>query len=125
MKKITMTVGDVKLTGELNESATAQQVWAALPIEATASTWGDEVYFEIPVAAEQAPDARAEVAVGTLGYWPMGSAFCIFFGPTPASTGDQPRAYSPVNVLGRVVDDATRLHGVAHGAAVRIERAGA
>jgi hypothetical protein len=55
----------------------------------------------------------------------MGSAFCIFFGPTPASTGDQPRAYSPVNVLGRVVDDATRLHGVAHGAAVRIERAGA
>lgn len=125
MKKITMTVGDVKLTGELNESATAQQVWDALPIEATASTWGDEVYFEIPVAAEQAPDARAEVAVGTLGYWPMGSAFCIFFGPTPASTGDQPRAYSPVNVLGRVVDDATRLHGVAHGAAVRIERAGA
>jgi hypothetical protein len=61
--------------------------------------------------------------VGTLGYWPMGHAFCIFFGPTPASTGSKPRAYSPVNIIGRVTDDATQLRGLKHGALVRVARA--
>jgi hypothetical protein len=98
------------------------QVWHALPIEARASTWGDEIYFEIPVVARQAPDARADVAVGELGYWPVGHAFCIFFGPTPASDGPTPRAYSPVNVLGRVIGDATAFRRVRDGAAVRIAR---
>ena len=123
MKRITISAGDVVMEAELNEGPTAVKVWDALPIEARASTWGDEIYFEIPVSADEEPDARADVAVGELGYWPVGSAFCIFFGPTPVSTGVEPRAYSPVNILGRVLGDVTRFRGVRSGAAVRLARA--
>jgi uncharacterized protein len=123
VSRIIINAGNVLLEAELNESATALQVWEALPIEATANTWGDEIYFEIPVIAKQAADARADVEAGELGYWPVGRAFCIFFGPTPVSAGPQPRAYSPVNILGRVLGDATRLRGVRDGARVRITRA--
>ncbi len=76
--------------------------------------------FEIPVAAEAEEDARADVALGELAYWPIGSAFCIFFGPTPASTGDAPRAYSPVNVFGRIKGDPAVLRSVPDGAPVRV-----
>jgi len=123
MSKITITAGSVAMDAELNDSPTAHKIWQALPIEGTASTWGDEIYFEIPVQAEQEPDARAEVDVGELGYWPVGHAFCIFFGPTPASAGDRPRAYSPVNVLGRVSGDATQFRAARGGTKIRIERA--
>jgi hypothetical protein len=124
MNPITISTEGISLPAELNDSPTAQRIWEALPIEGRANTWGDEVYFEIPVVAKQEPDARAEVEVGELGYWPVGHAFCIFFGPTPASTGEQPRAYSPVNILGRVVGDATRLRVVRSGAEVRLTRSG-
>ena len=97
MHKITIAAGEISLEAELNDSATAQQIWDALPMTGSANTWGDEIYFEIPVTARQAPDARAEVEVGELGYWPMGRAFCIFFGPTPVSTDERPRAYSPIS----------------------------
>ncbi|MCK4315105.1 MAG: hypothetical protein KAX24_04975, partial [Anaerolineae bacterium] len=72
MNAIIISAGDVSLPAELNDSPTARQVWETLPIEGTAKTWGDEVYFEIPVVAGQEPDARAEVEVGELGYWPVG-----------------------------------------------------
>lgn len=124
MNKITILAGSVSLQAELNNSPTAQQIWEALPIEGTANVWGDEIYFEIPVIADQVSDARAEVEVGELGYWPMGHAFCIFFGPTPVSTDERPRAYSPVNILGHVLGDATQLKAVRNGERVRIERAG-
>jgi hypothetical protein len=122
MNKITISVGDLSLPAELNEAPTARQIWEALPIEGRASTWGDEIYFEIPVVAQQEPDARAEVEVGELGYWPVGHAFCIFFGPTPASTDDRPRAASPVNILGQVLGDATLLRAVQGGTVVKITR---
>ncbi len=121
MKTIIISVEGISLSAELNEGATAQKIWEALPIEGSANTWGDEIYFEIPVVSEQEPDARADVEVGELGYWPVGHAFCIFFGPTPASTGDQPRAASPVNILGHVIDDATVLRSVRSGATVQIK----
>jgi hypothetical protein len=124
VNQIAITAGPVRAEAELNESPTAQQVWEALPIEGKANVWGDEIYFEIPVSAQQAPDARAEVQVGELGYWPVGQAFCIFYGPTPASRGEEPRAYSPVNVLGEIVGDATVFRDVPGGTIVRIERAG-
>ena len=123
MKKIVITVGTVTLTAELNDSATAEQIWNQLPIQSKASIWGDEIYFEIPVQAAQAPDARADVTIGTLAYWPVGRAFCIFYGPTPASTDAQPRAYSPVNIVGQVAGDMSQLRGVPHGAPVRVARA--
>lgn len=122
MKKIVISTGDVSLLGELNDSATAHAIWEALPIEGAAKTWGDEVYFEIPVTADEAEDARALVEVGELGYWPVGQAFCLFFGPTPASTDDRPRAYSPVNIVGRILDDATQLRTVRDGDPVRVTR---
>lgn len=123
MATIIISAGTVSLQAELNDGPTAREIWEALPIEGAASIWGDEIYFEIPVTAKQAPDARAEVDVGELGYWPVGRAFCIFFGPTPASTDEQPRAYSPVNILGRILGDATVLRAVKDGERVRLERA--
>ncbi len=122
MNGITISAGSIVLTAELNDTPTAQQVWDALPIEGTATRWGDEIYFEIPVIAGQETNARAQVEVGELGYWPEGKAFCIFFGPTPSSTDQRPRAYSPVNILGRVSGDATLLRRVADGAPIRIAR---
>ncbi len=122
MKTIIISAGDVSLPAKLNDSPTAQQVWDVLPIEGTANVWGDEIYFEIPVVADQASDARAEVEVGELGYWPVGHAFCIFFGPTPVSTDNRPRAFSPVNVLGCVLGDATQFRSVRGGQEVRIAR---
>lgn len=122
MKRIIITAGGESLPAELNDSLCAQQIWDALPIEGRANIWGDEIYFEIPVEADQAPDARAEVEVGELGYWPVGRAFCIFFGPTPVSTDERPRAYSPVNILGRVLGDATRFRAVGADDTVHIER---
>ena len=121
--KIMITAGNVCLPAELNDKPTAQQIAAALPIEGKANIWGDEIYFEIPVIVDQEPDARAEVEVGELGYWPVGHAFCIFFGPTPVSTDEKPRAYSPVNILGRVLGDVTKFKGTSNGTAVKIEKA--
>ncbi len=123
MKRILISAGDVSLAAELNESPTAQKVWDALPLEGRANVWGDEIYFEIPVRAGAEPDARAEVGIGELGYWPMGSAFCIFFGPTPVSVDERPRAYSPVNILGKVVGDAGRFRSVKAGTPVKLARA--
>ena len=123
MKTITIRAGDISMSAELNDKPTALQVWEALPIEGHGSRWGDEIYFEIPVVAGQEADARADVEVGELGYWPMGSAFCIFFGPTPVSSGSQPRAYSPVNILGKVKGDATLFRRVKSGEKVILERA--
>ena len=123
MKTIKISAGAVAVQGQLNEEPTAQAIWVALPIEGQANRWGQEIYFSIPVTAEAESDARADVEVGELGYWPPGNAFCIFFGPTPASTDDKPRAASPVNILGRIVGDATVLATVPDGATVMIEQA--
>jgi len=122
MNAITISAGNMSLTAELNNSPTAQQIWQALPIEGEANRWGDEIYFEIPVKAGQEPDAREQVEVGELGYWPVGHAFCIFFGPTPVSTDERPRAYSPVNILGCVIGDATQFRSVRDGMRVRLTR---
>ena len=121
--KITITAGTISLPAQLNNNPTAQQIAEALPIEGKANIWGDEIYFEIPIIAGQEPDARAEVEVGELGYWPVGHAFCIFYGPTPASTGKKPRAYSPVNILGRILGEATQFRNIPTGTPVRIEKA--
>lgn len=121
--RITITAGPVSMAAELNDSPTAQAIRSALPITGRAQTWGDEIYFRIPVESDAAKDARAEVDVGELGYWPAGSAFCIFFGPTPASDGDEPRAASPVNILGRVIGDATAFRKVPAGAEVTLQKA--
>ena len=121
MHQISIAAGGVALRAQLADTPTARAIWEALPLEGVANTWGDEIYFDIPVALAEEADARADVRVGELGYWPTGSAFCIFFGPTPVSTGDQPRAASAVNVFGRINGDATRFKTVKSGSTVRVE----
>ncbi len=123
MKKITIQADSISMHADLNDNQTARQIWEALPIEGQANLWGDEIYFAIPVDANQDAGARADVDVGELGYWPVGSAFCIFFGPTPASSGDRPRAASPVNIIGNVIGDATQFRKVKSGARVILSRA--
>lgn len=120
MSRIRITAGGVTAEAELNDSPTAQAIGEALPITARANRWGEEIYFRIPVRQELAADARADVSVGELGYWPPGNAFCIFFGRTPASIGDEPRAASPVNPIGHVVGDATVFRQVGDGEVVTL-----
>jgi hypothetical protein len=121
-RAIRVTAGKESAEARLNDSRTAAAIWDALPIDAKAQTWGDEIYFGIGVRAEE-DSAREVVEMGDLGYWPPGHAFCIFFGPTPASRGDEIRPASAVNVVGRIVGDATVFKRVRSGARVLIERA--
>jgi hypothetical protein len=123
MRKIKITAGDVSATGVLEDNATADAIWNALPISARGNTWGDEIYFGIPVQAEEADDANDVVEIGSLAYWPPGNAFCIFFGKTPASRGDEIRAASAVNPLGKIEGDATVFKKVAGGTTVVIDKA--
>lgn len=120
MKKINISVGDVSVEAEMLDTPTANRILEALPFKSSANVWGDEIYFDIPLSLEPEPDARADVEVGDLAYWPAGPAFCIFFGQTPVSSGDKPRAYSPVNVFGRVLGDARQFKGVSSGAAIQV-----
>jgi uncharacterized protein len=123
-ERVSIEVGGVSLIAELNDSPTAAAIWAALPLDAAAHRWGDEVYFEVPVHVGRAPDAREQMAVGELAFWPDGDAFCIFFGATPLSVAGEPRAYSPVNPFGTVVGDATVLRKAREGERVSVARLG-
>ncbi len=120
-KRIKITAGDVSVQAELNETETARAIWEALPIKGRANTWGDEIYFSIPVQLE-VEKGQATVELGDLGYWVPGTAFCIFFGPTPMSRGDEIRPASPVIVFGRVLGDPTLFKGVVDGAPVLVEQ---
>ena len=120
-RRIMITAGEVKVGAELNDGPTARMVAEALPIKARGNWWGEEIYFEIPVEADLESDAREVLEAGELGYWPTGNAFCIFFGPTPASRGDEIRAASAVNIIGKIKGDLSQLPGVANGAEVLIE----
>ncbi|OGT28728.1 MAG: hypothetical protein A2Z17_00060 [Gammaproteobacteria bacterium RBG_16_66_13] len=120
MAHILITSGDVSVMVDLNDTSTAAQMLAATPFESSVNTWGEEVYFETPLTAKVEKDSRAEVRVGDVAYWPPGKALCIFFGPTPASKGSEPRAAGPVTVIGRVVGNA-KLFGKLHdGDGIRV-----
>jgi hypothetical protein len=116
-------VENLSIEAEMFETPTAQKMIEALPLEGSVSVWGEEIYFNIKLHLELEPDSGEDVAVGALAYWPAGPAFCIFFGPTPVSVGDQPRAYSPVNVFGRVSGDSGQFKTISDGAVIKITRA--
>lgn len=122
MRRIRIRIGSVEAFAQLYDTKTAEAIWKALPLRFVVNTWGDELYGAIPLrlSAEQ---AREVVERGDLGYWPPGHAFCIFFGPTPASRGDEVRAASPVNVFGHVEGDPAIFKKVADGAEVIVEAA--
>jgi len=109
---ITISVGPLSVEAVLHDTPTAKKIAAALPLRSTFSTWGDEIYFAIPVSAELEAEAQEVVQIGDLGYWPPGKAFCIFFGQTPASQPGKIMPTSAVNVIGQVCGDATRFKAV-------------
>ena len=121
-RKIQITVGNVSMEAELAQSETANAFWEALPVTGAANVWGEEIYFQVPVEAKLEDSAREEMEVGEIAYWPPGSAFCIFFGRTPASVDDAPRAASAVNPLGRVTGDPKEYLSVRSGEEVRLEK---
>jgi hypothetical protein len=121
-RRIRLKVGDLELSGVLNATATADKLWSELPIDASGNTWGDEIYFRTSIEAEE-EDAREVVDLGDIGYWPPGQALCLFYGPTPASRGDEIRPASAVNIIGKMDGDATVLKGVSSGVRVVIEKA--
>ena len=121
MKKIKIKTEKIIKEAVLNGSNTAQAILDALPVEGTVNRWGDEIYFSIPVTTSVEATADDVVSIGDLAYWAPGRAFCIFFGPTPASFANEPRAASPVNVFGRILDDAEIFGEIEDGANIRIE----
>ena len=123
-RQIEISAGDVFVSGVLNVSDTADELWASLPITARAQTWGDEIYFSIPVSVEEAVDSQETVEMGAVAYWPPGSALCLFWGPTPTSAPGEIRPASAVNVMGLIDGDPTVLGGVADGTEVVVARMG-
>ena len=121
MNRIRITAGEVTATATLNDTETAGAIWEALPIQARGNTWGDEIYFGIPVHLEE-EDGQEVVELGDLGYWPPGHAFCIFFGATPMSRGNEIRPASAVNVFGRLEGEPTVFTQVAGGTTILLEK---
>ena len=119
-KKVGITAGDVEATAELNDTATARAICDSLPIDGRASRWGAEIYFPIPLSL-QLENGQELVSMGDLGYWPEGKAFCIFFGQTPMSEPGRIVPASMVNVIGRVVGEATRFKEVMHESEITLE----
>jgi len=123
IKIITEATGEVLVEiDEKTNPKTVKAILNALPFESTANRWGDEVYFETPIRVEE-ENSIQEVEVGTVAYWPPGNALCIFFGKTPVSRGEKPRAYSPVNVIGKIIGDAKIFKKVKSGDKIKVEKA--
>ena len=120
-KKIRISTSQVQMEVELNDSNTAKKIWRILPIEKEANRWGEEIYFSIPLKLKE-DNAKEIVQQGDLGFWPSGSCFCIFFGPTPISKGEEIRPASSVNVFGKILGDAKQFSKVKDGEKIRIEK---
>lgn len=121
LKSIIITAGEIRVEAELNDSPTAKSIAGALPIKSEVQRWGGEIYFSIPVTDKLDSDSREVLEAGELGYWPIGKALCMFFGPTPASEGSEIQAASAVNIVGKIKGDLTGLWDVADGAEVVVE----
>lgn len=120
-RQIRIKAGSVTAVAELNNTKTANTIWQALPFSSKVNTWGEEIYFNVPVKMEE-EKGQEVVNFGDLGYWPPGNAFCVFFGPTPASRGAEIRAASPVNIFGSLVDDPRVFKQVKDGEEVSVDR---
>ena len=122
-RRITVRAGEVTIDGQLNDSPTADLLWEALTVKAVANTWGDEIYFSIPVTVEEDDSAQETVDLGAIAYWPPGNALCLFFGPTPMSRGNEIRPASAVNILGMLEGDPTVLKSIQPGTIIEVIQA--
>ena len=122
-RKIRISSGETEVKGVLSASPTADAIWDALPFSAEVNTWGDEIYFTVPVQSGLEDDASEVVENGDMGYWPTGSAFCIFFGPTPISREGEIRPASAVNVFGKIKGDTSVLKKISSGIKIVVKRA--
>lgn len=123
MATIVIESDSLQMEAELRDTEAATAIWEALPIEGSANRWGDEIYFSIGLDLQLEADATDSMPVGSLAYWPPGTAFCILFGPTPASGRDgEPRLASESNRIGSVTGDATAFRSVRNGAKITIRR---
>lgn len=120
--QIKITIGEVTINAELSDTACAQAIANVLPIEAKPNTWGDEFYFTIQVNVPLDETATTRIAVGDIGFWPPGMALAIFFGPTPMSSGSDPVPASEVNMVGKIIGDATVLRKAKGASMIRIDR---
>jgi hypothetical protein len=120
-EKILIRSGGIEMGAELNDSPTALALFSVLPLSAEANTWGDEIYFQVPVDQQLDSTAAELVQVGDLGYWPSGRAFCIFFGPTPISREGGIRPASAVNLIGKVIGDARAFRAVHDGDLMQLD----
>ncbi|MGI9404061.1 MAG: cyclophilin-like fold protein [Hyphomicrobium sp.] len=120
MREIVIQAGNVEIRARLLETPTAERIWAALPIYASARMWGHEVYFQAPVRTDAEPDARDVVSAGEIAFWPDGDAIAIGFGPTPLSRRGGIRLASPCNIWALALDDVSRLKSVHAGEEVGV-----
>jgi uncharacterized protein len=120
MSKIRFDFGTLTLEAELADTSTAKAVLAKLPYDARVMTWGEEVYFDVPVDAPREPDARAVVTPGEVAYWPDGPCIALGYGRTPISKGDECRLASPCNIFGKLIGDAKALARVKAGTSVKV-----
>ena len=121
MKQIRITSGSVEILAELDDTATARALLEVLPCQSSANTWGQEVYFSIPLTVELEADARQVVEPGSVCFWTEGNAIALPYGPTPISQGDECRLVSRVNILGRLIGSPDDLASIKPGDPIRIE----
>ena len=121
-RKIIISTENLRMEAILAEGSSADIFWNTLPITGQVNTWGDEIYFNVNLQIPLDDDASDIVESGDIAFWPPGSAFCIFFGRTPASSGDEVRAASAVNVLGKIDGDEREFRSVPSGEEVRLEQ---
>lgn len=119
---ISIKIRDIVLRAELFNTETAKAIADLLPIEITPEEWGDEFYSEIPVEMPLDETATTKVKIGDIGYWPPGNAIAIFFGPTPISRGEEPVPASEINLVGKIIGDASILRQAKGSGRIRIER---
>jgi len=120
--KLRITAGKLTLEAELRETPTTRALAEALPFEASALTWGEEVYFTTPVSAKLEGDAKQVVDPGTVCFWTEGDALALPYGRTPISTDERPKLAARCNVLGNIVCDARRLAQIRSGEKIRVEK---
>jgi len=121
-RKIIISTEKLRMEAILTEGSSADMFWNALPLTGRANTWGDEIYFNVNLQMQLDSNASDIVESGNIAFWPPGSAFCIFFGRTPASLGDEVRAASAVNILGKIDGDEREFRSVPSGEEVRLEK---